>query len=132
MSGESTMQAGKYAAVLAICVAGHAAAQTPIPPKPLPRFLDDPAREKPLEAAKARETAIRNLKEDLTSFDPGSVTTRRVDNRWQVLSNKGLIRDFGEDRVAATEAARTIQNLRVTRSARSPAVTAVRVLAGRR
>jgi hypothetical protein len=107
------MQVGKYAAVLAICLAGRAVAQNPVPPKPLPRSLADAGRDKPVDPAKLREAAIRNLKEDLTSFDSGSVVARRVDNRWQVWSSKGLVRDFGDDRAAATEAARTIQNLRV-------------------
>jgi hypothetical protein len=94
------MQVGKYAVVVVICMTGQAVAQNPIPPKPLPRSLADAGRDKP-------------VKEDLTAFDSTSVVARRVDNRWQVLSSKGLVRDFGDDRTAATEAARTIQNLRV-------------------
>ena len=117
------MQVGKYAVVLAICVAGRTVAQSPpppVPPKPLPRSLADAARDKPVDSAKLREAAIRTLKEDIAAFDPGSVMARRVENRWQVWSSKGLVRDFGDDRAAATEVVRTIQNLRVNQVGNVP------------
>jgi hypothetical protein len=107
------MQGAKYAVVLAVCAAGGAVAQTPVPPKPLPRTLDGAAREKFVDPAKVREAAVRSLTEELKAFDPGSVTAKRVENRWQVWSNKGLLKDLGPDRAAALEAARTIQDLRV-------------------
>lgn len=107
------MQVGKYAAVLAICVTGGVIAQTPVPPQALPRSVGDPARDKPADPAKVREAAIKALTEELRKFDPGSVQVRQVEGRWQVWGGKERLKDFGPDRAAATEAARTIQDLRV-------------------
>ena len=112
------MHAGKFAAVLAICVAGaDSLAQPPRPPQPLPRLHwtrpPSPRPTLPVEAAKQREAAI---KAPQGGPDDRSIRTRSPPGRSKAAggpSDKGLLKDFGADRMAATEAALIIQNLRL-------------------
>ena len=100
-------------------LAGPLFAQPPsgpevLPPtvlEPLPLTIAGPPSE--AEFAKRRDAQVKALKEDLVSFEPGAVTARQVDGRWQVRTNDVLLKDFGPDRVSALEAAKLIQDLRV-------------------
>jgi hypothetical protein len=99
--------------------AGAALAQPPAAPGVLPPTVLEPvvlkpaAPPSPAEAARQREAIIKNLKEDLVTFDPAAVTARAVDGRWQVRTATDVLKDFGADRASAMEAVRLIQDLRV-------------------
>jgi hypothetical protein len=67
----------------------------------------------PADAARQRESLVKNLKEDLVTFNPVTVTARSVDGRWQVRTDTAVLKDFGADRASAIEAARFIQDLRL-------------------
>ncbi len=113
------MEARKFAAIVAICVGVPALAQTPNSPtsptpKPLPKSVVNPGRERPVDPAKLRAEAIRELKEELKVFDPTSIIARKVEGRWQVWSAKEMLQDFGLNREAAIETAKVAQDLRLT------------------
>ena len=104
------------AAILGLCVAGSGLAQ---PPKKLPNSLGDPARDlpakplSPAEATRQRDAVIKAVHEEIVSFSPDEVLASSMDERWKVHTRKVILRDFGNDRAAANEAARIIQDLRV-------------------
>lgn len=108
------------AAGVVMSIGGSVFAQSPPPPQVLPTTVLDPAATRPVgplspsEAAKQRDAIIKGLKEDLRSFDPGTVSARQVDGRWQVRADSVLIKDFGPDRASAFETARAIQEMRIT------------------
>jgi hypothetical protein len=107
------------AAIVATCVAGQLPGQAPPAPGALPPTVLDPVVLKPAgplspaEVTKQRAATIKALKEDLRSFDPATVAVRQVEGRWAVLGGSELLRDFGQDRGAALETARLIQDLRI-------------------
>ncbi len=85
------------------------------PPRKLPSSLDDPGRNRPLspaEASRLREKAIKGVKEDLVSFDPGEVAASELEGRWKLHTRSVILKDFGADRAAALEAARIVRDLR--------------------
>ena len=100
-------------------VAVPALAQPPAAPEVLPPTVLQPvvlkpaAPPSPADAARQREALIKNLKEDLVTFDPAAVTVRTVGGRWQVRTDGVVLKDFGADRASATEAARLVRDLRV-------------------
>jgi hypothetical protein len=107
-------------AVLVACFCRPVFAQPPAPPQMLPTTVLDPASTRPpgplspAEATKQRDAIIAALKEELRSFDPGTVTAGQVDGRWQVRAGSELLKDFGPDRGSAFETVRVIRDLRVT------------------
>jgi hypothetical protein len=104
------------AAVLALLTSAWTLAQ---PPELLPPTVLDPVALKPAgplspaEAAKERAATIKALKEDVRTFDPYAVRAHQTEGRWQVRAGAEVLKDFGADRAAATEAARLIHDLRV-------------------
>lgn len=100
-------------------IVGPLGAQPPASPEVLPPTVLEPVSltiagpPSPAEAAKQREALIKALKEDLVPFEPGAVTTRLTDGRWQVRTNELVLKDFGPDRASAVDAAKMIQDLRV-------------------
>jgi hypothetical protein len=107
-------------AMVLMGISGSAIAQAPRPPQVLPTTVLDPASARPVgplspsEAVKQRDAIMKALKEDLRSFDPGTVSARQVDGRWQVRAGSELLKDFGPDRGAAFETARAIQDMGIT------------------
>jgi hypothetical protein len=53
-------------------------------------------------------------RENLRTIDHVTVTVRRQNESWQLWSGPTLMRDFGQNRVAAEEALRTVRELRPT------------------
>lgn len=110
------------AAVLGTCATATAVAQ---PPRKLPTSLDPPDRERPAqpavpakplspsEATKQRDAIIKALKEEIVSFNSSEVAVTKKEGRWKVHTRSVVLKDFGDDRTAAHEAARIIQDLRV-------------------
>jgi hypothetical protein len=88
-------------------------------PEPLPPTVLEPVVLKPAgplspaEAARQRESLIKNLKENLVTFDAGAVQALAVDGHWQLRTATEVLKDFGPDRGAAIEAARFVKELRV-------------------
>ena len=104
--------------VCAAVVAGPLVAQPPAAPEVLPPTVLEPVARaiagpvSAAELAKQREALIKSLKEELVTFEPGAVTARQTDGRWQVRTNDVVLKDFGADRVSAMTAAKMIQDLR--------------------
>lgn len=114
------------ATIWGLCAVGSALAQAPRmpsdeppppapPPAELPRSLLSAA-----EAAKQREAAIKELKEDLRTFDPSAAVAEQAGGRWQVRAGTEVLKDFGPDRDAALETARVVRELRVNQHGTVP------------
>lgn len=114
------------ATVWGLCVVGAALSQSPRPgpdepPPPAPPPADTTRGPlSPAEAAKQRDAAIKELKEDLRTFDPSAVTAEQAGGRWQVRAGTEMLKDFGTDRDAALEAARVVRELRVNQHGTVP------------
>ncbi len=117
------MKSLMFAVVLGVCVAGPSLAQ---PPRKLPTSLGDPARDlpakslSPAEAARVREAVIKVVHEEIVSFSPDEVLASSIEGRWKVHTRKAILKDFGNDRATAQEAARIIQDLRVNQLGNVP------------
>jgi len=102
--------------ILSVCVGSSSLAQ---PPRKLPTSLGDPARDlpakplSPAEAARERDAVIKAVHEEIVSFSSDEVLASSIDGRWKVHTRKLILKDFANDRAAAIEAARIIQDLRV-------------------
>lgn len=92
---------------------------TPGEPRPLPpNFNPAPPRQQPTEVQgpfpQPDPTVQLPTRENLRPFDHVTATVRRQNESWQLWAGPTLMRDFGQNRVAAEEALRTIRELRPT------------------
>lgn len=101
-----------------VCLAGLLASVAYAqPPGMLPPSLSGAPRPmlstKPRDPEQERKTAIKNLREDIVAFDPSTLNVKKVEGHWAVISNTGVLKDFGVDRGSAEETARLLRDLKV-------------------
>jgi hypothetical protein len=100
--------------VLAAAVAGgQGLAQPPTPPRPI----------EPQQLPKLLENAAAPAGPALIAFEPGQLTLKHSDRRWQLWADTQMLKDFGPLEREAAEALRLARELKFTQYGTIPGAT---------
>jgi hypothetical protein len=115
------MNARHWVSLIALCVSGTVFAQPPLQPPLQPNKLPPsisgeprtPLTTKPRDPEKERAEAIKALKEEVFAFDTATINVKKIENHWSIISDKGVLKDFGNDKQSAEDTAKLLRDLQV-------------------